>query len=599
MKSQAGEPVLAINGKKPLYPADGQMEGISGPRNEFGISARVVLEDVRRLLIMSASIYMSFINDVYVLLYPDYKEVITVPGNDELPFKLNVYKEELGRPYSQLNFYLCPLAVFEPASAEVTEVTTIVDSDSDHAEGGNAHSKDCDSFTEEIFNFPPAFETLFSSDPCHSTETLSKEDDPPPQFEGAMSVMFSSSNVEDKPKKEDEIHLTYSEKMGTLSSAFSRESEDRETVVLAVRRRRVWQDASQKLARLFRDGVKPIRVQFIGEAGVDAGGPLKEFFTILFEDAKRFLFCTGNGVTYTFLHDTERLQNGEFRLFGTLVAIALIHGCAGPRYFMPALISRILKCPFVKPTIADIPDFEIQSKLNQIKVAATEEEFNEKIDSFPERFSAGVMNPSIRHKDKYDFIDKVAYHYCILACASQIEDFIQGLDVLGLLSILQNHYEESRLEFSTPDSLKASDFLSVFATINYTCDADKNEMREKEEDVYFNLTGFLEGLQYDSQEKRQTIELEDEAEIHVERCVSLADVLKFCSGSKYITKDMVGKGSISFIHPKPEQYGMGIMANTCSLVLTLPVSPRYSATPEAFHDSFVEDICSAPDFGMI
>eukprot|EP00794_Sanderia_malayensis_P016586 gene16586-18273_t len=387
------------------------------------------------------------------------KEVITVPGNDELPFKLNVYKEELGRPYSQLNFYLCPLAVFEPASAEVTEVTTIVDSDSDHAEGGNAHSKDCDSFTEEIFNFPPAFETLFSSDPCHSTETLSKEDDPPPQFEGAMSVMFSSSNVEDKPKKEDEIHLTYSEKMGTLSSAFSRESEDRETVVLAVK-----EDECGKMRRK----------NLLGYSGMGQAN-------------KSAIYWRGR----------------------------------------------------------HIPDFEIQSKLNQIKVAATEEEFNEKIDSFPERFSAGVMNPSIRHKDK-----------------PQI-------------------------------------FFQFFATINYTCDADKNEMREKEEDVYFKPHSFLEGLQYDSQEKRQTIELEDEAEIHVERCVSLADVLKFCSGSKYITKDMVGKGSISFIHPKPEQYGMGIMANTCSLVLTLPVISTIFCNTRGIHDSFVEDICSAPDFGMI
>eukprot|EP00794_Sanderia_malayensis_P004351 gene4351-4931_t len=123
----------------------GELKPVRGKRVPVMVKDSCDRDDLKNEAIKKHSGHdQLFIND----------EVITVPGNDELPFKLNVYKEELGRPYSQLNFYLCPLAVFEPASAEVT---TIVDSDSDHAEGGNAHSKACDSFTEEIFNFPPAF----------------------------------------------------------------------------------------------------------------------------------------------------------------------------------------------------------------------------------------------------------------------------------------------------------------------------------------------------------------------------------------------------------------------------------------------------------
>ncbi len=98
------------------------------------------------------------------------------------------------------------------------------------------------------------------------------------------------------------------------------------------------------------------------------------------------------------------------------------------------------------------------------------------------------------------------------------------------MSILQDNSEGSKLEFCIRGLLKASDVLSVFTTIYYTFDDSKQEAREKEEDVYYNLIRFLEGLKYDKQGKGQAIELEDEDEILVDRQVLLPDVLKFCSG---------------------------------------------------------------------
>ena len=44
--------------------------------------------------------------DEYVLLYPDLKEVAFNPGTVN-PFKLNEYKEDLGKPYQKLVFFLC------------------------------------------------------------------------------------------------------------------------------------------------------------------------------------------------------------------------------------------------------------------------------------------------------------------------------------------------------------------------------------------------------------------------------------------------------------------------------------------------------------
>ncbi|XP_046907347.1 uncharacterized protein LOC124488663 [Hypomesus transpacificus] len=43
----------------------------------------------------------------YVLLYPDGSQVTTVPGTHK-PFTLKEYKEEIGKTYQRLNFFICP-----------------------------------------------------------------------------------------------------------------------------------------------------------------------------------------------------------------------------------------------------------------------------------------------------------------------------------------------------------------------------------------------------------------------------------------------------------------------------------------------------------
>ena len=43
--------------------------------------------------------------ETYELLYPDLSEVLFIPGKTE-KFKLSIYKEDLGKAYSQLVFYL-------------------------------------------------------------------------------------------------------------------------------------------------------------------------------------------------------------------------------------------------------------------------------------------------------------------------------------------------------------------------------------------------------------------------------------------------------------------------------------------------------------
>ena len=52
----------------------------------------------------------------YVLLYPDGKEALFLPGITTTRFQLDSYKEELGKSYSQIVLYLCSTSEFNNVS---------------------------------------------------------------------------------------------------------------------------------------------------------------------------------------------------------------------------------------------------------------------------------------------------------------------------------------------------------------------------------------------------------------------------------------------------------------------------------------------------
>ncbi len=141
------------------------------------------------------------------------------------------------------------------------------------------------------------------------------------------------------------------------------------------------QDTCEKLGRLFGNGVKRIVVSFIGEEAADGGGPLREFFSLIFDETKKFIMCTGNGTTFTLLHDIEKVRRGEHRLFGQFIAAALLQGCSGPRCFMPCLLANLLNSTVVPASLDEIPDIDVQEKLRSILESKSEGDFHFLTDS--------------------------------------------------------------------------------------------------------------------------------------------------------------------------------------------------------------------------
>ena len=49
---------------------------------------------------------------VHVLLYPDGRQVIKIPGTDD-PFTARKYKEAIGKAYQKITLYICTAEDFE------------------------------------------------------------------------------------------------------------------------------------------------------------------------------------------------------------------------------------------------------------------------------------------------------------------------------------------------------------------------------------------------------------------------------------------------------------------------------------------------------
>eukprot|EP00794_Sanderia_malayensis_P020964 gene20964-23019_t len=485
--------------------------------------------------------------------------------NENLP----KYKAEVGKDSKRIVLFLCTLEdhlLSENGGIALEE----------YCEPAAKYPKSCDDYLSCVQNDICVSETVptfacqnISEFECQMTDSTiqSQENDnslpllpaspssnnslPPPQ------PLHLEARESDTTKKQQTI-LTYKQKLANLREIFMGERND--SCQLVIRRRKVWFDTAQKLKRLFADGVKPFTVQFIGEAGVDAGGPTKEFFT--------------------------------FHVVGILME------CAGPRCFIPSVVARLLNGVDSPPTLEDIPDLDVQMKLQDLINAVNEDEFQARMESFSERYMFGVTRVHVSFEDRSQLVKDVALHLCLSTCSDEIQEVRKGMEVLGVLQVLQQHFDESKEEFCVPSEGKASNIISLFKTIEYSEPNDQSSgQRDQEEDIIYNFTNFLERLEHDGSLTLPVLEIEDDGSVlETTREIMLQEVTRFCTGSRFITPAMEGKGTIRF--DNTGKYGT-VIANTCSIVLTFPIIEKYTGSPELFIQSFTEDMRNECGFGLV
>ena len=132
-----------------------------------------------------------------------------------------------------------------------------------------------DAFTESFLsNLQPTITASENVEESNHSSTATSTEYNNPTVVNQEVINASSTTAENV----DPEHLSLEDKIVNISRAFQETSSDPE--ILSVRRRKLWQDTAQKLGRLYANCIIPFSVSFIREAGVDAGGPKREFFSL-------------------------------------------------------------------------------------------------------------------------------------------------------------------------------------------------------------------------------------------------------------------------------------------------------------------------------
>ena len=113
-----------------------------------------------------------------------------------------------------------------------------------------------------------------------------------------------------------------------------------------------------------------LNVRFIGEEAEDGGGPRREYFRLVLKAiADSSLFYGPEGY-HTPMKNAIARQQGHYKMVGSLMAMSLAQGGPAPSFLNHAMVQYMSgKREGMLPTIAQVPDIEVQQKLKMVNIS--------------------------------------------------------------------------------------------------------------------------------------------------------------------------------------------------------------------------------------
>jgi len=211
-------------------------------------------------------------------------------------------------------------------------------------------------------------------------------------------------------------------------------------LVLKVRRAHLIQDTLLRVSQHHQDLKKPLKVQFVGEDGIDEGGVQKEFFQLIMAQ----IFDVNYGM---FTYDEERRffwfnrasfeSHREFELIGVLLGVAIYNGVIldvrFPHVVYKKLMSDVLTLADLKKAFPDIGnslqlllDFEPASQVEEtfgLCMQVTFEEFGQKLAH--DLVAGGGEVPVTQH-NRGEYVRRYTEYLLAGSVARQFEAFLRG-----------------------------------------------------------------------------------------------------------------------------------------------------------------------------
>ena len=138
-----------------------------------------------------------------------------------------------------------------------------------------------------------------------------------------------------------------------------------------MRRRHIWSDTKRAMKRPSFDSRIGLEIVFIGEEAQDAGGPLREYFRLLWRDvASDGCIFAGADDCRVLAHNMLSLHSCDYALVGRCIGLAILYGGTGPHFFAHSVTSYILNECIQSSHLVEIPDIDIREKIDKVYISS-------------------------------------------------------------------------------------------------------------------------------------------------------------------------------------------------------------------------------------
>ena len=295
-----------------------------------------------------------------------------------------------------------------------------------------------------------------------------------------------------------------------------------------------------------------------------------------------------------FAHNLVAVQGNEYYFYGLCCGLAINNGAVGPQFFCAPVVDYILygDVKHVKHSIDSIPNKEIRLKLQHLNSISVAKLFESKVlADFSKPIQVMGYTKPILFAGKNELLSSATVHYTLSHSLCELNQFIDGLKVVGVLDILKKHPFESRTIFQSSRNVLTAELVNDIFSAVLSCEGSNRN--EKEKTILFYWNQFLEDAE---QGLLQSEVYDPSKDCNLTVNITLSAILAFVTGSTHVPPlGLHPQPSIAFIY---EDGNRKMYVSTSTNTMYFPVTERFLQYG-TFKEEFLFCMLNSPGFGNV
>ncbi|RVE67609.1 hypothetical protein OJAV_G00104750 [Oryzias javanicus] len=330
--------------------------------------------------------------------------------------------------------------------------------------------------------------------------------------------------------------------------------------------------------------VNPLKITFIGEAGVDTGVLRLEFLTEMVAGLEKRLFEGKEGKGKIPKYSISDLDKGLFRVAGEIFAVSLAQGGPAPKFLQEWCFNFLATGKLTNITKNDVHEPQLKSLIKKLEESEVVSAYTEDI------INCGYTGP-INTKKKEDIIRAIVLH-ATMQRTPMLKELRDGLDIYNLTTVLRQRQEYCRGLFVPDNNNNKVDS-------NYIVSHLAPEMSETGSMKYIKEVKILNYFQ------DFLIELEDNQSEGDEDQLTVPKVMQWLTGQAHrhlqLSERERFKITVCFEHAcferMPDHSVCFPVVSACAQTITFPTA--HLGTYEEFQQNLTTAITCAKEFQIV